>query len=497
MNCTSLWRAQGGIGARTLAIAAVAAFIVLPAFAQVSVTGGGNATLQDLVGSPTMVTIVLKNSNAEDPNLHVVEVDDNLLITKSQDGTRNVYLLDNIKEVRVQGEVVQAPRSQVKVSRALSMSDRSVVERAMARTLEVYQGSAENQGLKMMAAGLLAGNENVAGDIVAVSSATASGGDVLKSIEEAHSYLVELASSNDPSTALLASMHLYFAGDFENAKKAIGPAMGGSSRQARILAAEIAGLIGDRSVEDRLLSMVRDRSADVSAPAAVALARLGNREIIPILLDMLGDINTQKGDAAITGLSMLGGEDIVEQMKLMLKNAQTVPRFRMAMVLFKLHDPTGEQLLAREFLKVSSLARESALVLAARGNARGIEYLRARLDERMDEVAENYMFRASAAGALIMGDNRWAVSVIQETLRTNMPQVEAHSCYVVAFVGTRSLLSVVHPSIESTNPVVALMAASAAFSIVNPDYHERFVNAGPDALTDTNFGQRGGGIGAG
>ena len=67
----------------------------LPAAAQVTGTGAGGAKLADLVGSPTMVTVVL-NSGAEDPNLNVLDLGPNYVAAKASDGARNVYLFSDI-----------------------------------------------------------------------------------------------------------------------------------------------------------------------------------------------------------------------------------------------------------------------------------------------------------------------------------------------------------------------------------------------------------------
>jgi HEAT repeat protein len=157
----------------------------------------------------------------------------------------------------------------------------------------------------------------------------------------------------------------------------------------------------------------------------------------------------------------------------------------------------GEQLLAREFLEVASLAREAAMALSARGNARGLEYLRARLDERMDVTAENAKFRARAAGALIEGGDRWAVSILQEALRSDNPDVEIYACDVISRTGNRPLLTAVLPAIESTDPGVAVAACRAAFGITNQDFRERWITAWPNLLAQQRKGTISGGVSGG
>jgi HEAT repeat protein len=476
-----------------VAVCVAALCLAAPAFAQVPLTDAGGAQLTDLVGSPTMVTVVLK-SGAEDPNLNVTGLGPNYVATKAADGTHNVYLFSDLKEIRVQGGRVEAAETKVNIGRALSASERTVVTRAVDRAAEIFQASKDDQATKMMAAALLVGNRSVAQTILTVGGEAANAGQITKDIDAAHEYLKQLAVSNDPPTALMAGISLYLANDPESAKPAVSPGLEGSSRQARSMAAELAGLVGDTSATNTLMTMVRDRAADVSAPAAVALARLGNREIIPTLLEMLGDINGDKGDAAVLGLATLGGEDVIEQLKAMLDHAQSVERFRIAIVLFRLRDPMGEQLLAREFLEVASLAREAAMALAAKGNARGLEYLRGKLDERMDETAENLKFRARSAGVLIEGGDRWAVSVLQEALRSENPEVEIYACNVISRSANRSLLTSVQPAIESADPGVAISACRAAFGITNQEFRTRWMTAWPNLLAQQRKGSISGGV---
>lgn len=487
MNCID------GVRGRVLGLCfMVLCLAAAPAVAQVTLTDAGGAQLADLVNSPTMVTVVLK-SGAEDPNLNVSALGPNYVSTKSADGTHNVYLFSDIKEIRVQGGRVEAAETKVNIGRALSASERTVVARAIDRTAEIFQASKDDQATKMMAAAILAGNKSVATTIMSVGGEAASASQIGKDIDESHEYLKQLAAANDPPTALMAGMCLYLAGDPEAAKVAILPGLEGSSRQARSMAAELAGLVGDTSATNTLMTMLRDRAADVAAPAAVALARLGNREIIPTLLEMLGDINGDKGDAAVLGLATLGGQDVIDQMKAMLDNAQSVERFRIAVVLFRLRDPMGEQLLAREFLEVASLAREAAMALASRGNARGLEYLRGKLDERMDETADNAKFRARAAGVLIEGGDRWAVSILQEALRSERSDVEIYACNVISRSANRSLLTSVQPAAESADLNVAIAACRAAFGITNEEFRTRWMTAWPNLLAQPRKGSISGG----
>jgi HEAT repeat protein len=222
------------------------------------------------------------------------------------------------------------------------------------------------------------------------------------------------------------------------------------------------------------MMMARDRAAEISAPAAVALARLGNREVLPILLDMLTDPNDVKGRAAVGGLIILGGEDVVEQMRSMSAKAESLSKFRMAIVLNGLNDPLGPRA-AAQGVPGGAVPSPGSPRWRWRGGATptGCSTCGDKLDERFDITKENYIFRAKAAGALIEGGDRWAVTVLQDALRQEDPEIQMATCEVISDTGQRFLLPSLQPAIESRHPAVAWMASLAALSVADAEFHNR------------------------
>lgn len=477
MNCISFVGKGGATATRVLAVAAFAFMAWAPAYAQVPVVGGDSRSLGALVENQALVTVVLKGG-ARDPNQRVKGVESDRLIVEGRTGLRNVYLFSDIQEIRVQQDEVEA-RPRINVTRALNSSEQAILARAIERLAEIYEASEGDQFMRLLSAGILAASDPVAASVMTSSS---SGGTISARIADARNYLEELTETNDVETAVLAATHLWYAGYPERAQALVGPALDSPRRRVRIAGAELAGLVGDSSVQGTLLRMLDDRSADLSAPAAVALARLGNRDIIPQVLDMAMELSDEKGRAAVRALTLLGGPDVVQQVKQRIEKAQNVPRFRLAMVLYNLDDPQGERMLSKEYLNVPSLARDAAIALAKKGNVSGLDYLRNLLDQRYDETLENMMFRARAAAALIEGGDLWAVSVIQEAMRNPNPLVRLMACAYIAEAGHRSLLTVLQPAIsEGQVPPVAVMGSAAALAIADSGFHERITSDPLDA----------------
>ena len=100
---------------------------------QVPVAGGKGARLSDIAGTDTLVTVVLKASGAQDSNLKVVSVDTGLLTVRSQSGELNHYLLADVQEVRVQGNVMTVKHLDPLLDRGLTPEQQQVVARGVER----------------------------------------------------------------------------------------------------------------------------------------------------------------------------------------------------------------------------------------------------------------------------------------------------------------------------------------------------------------------------
>jgi len=418
------------------------------------VVGAEGATLQDIVGTTTLVTVVLSTTGAQDKNLRVVELHDGYFSALTEDNQHVVYLFSSVKEIRVQGGEVETKKFEIDEARTLRPEEVKVVQRAYARAREIFDSSNDNQGVKMQAAGLIALNKDAQG----------------------RKYLEELAAANDVATAIQAAWHLYLAGDYTPAPELLTKGLQSGNRKVKTKAALLSGLAGDTSNESVLMTMVQDRSADLAKYGAWALTLLGDRECIPTLISMITQLDQDKGRAAIFGLSKLGGEDVIEEMKVKYKTAAGETRLRIAEVLYALGDPTGRDVLTKDLLPNPTLGEQAALFLAREGQFDAQQLLRSRLAQPASDLIEKLKYRADATGALIVGGDLGVVSELQVLLRSDKPDLIKHVCLVITKIGRRQLLPITQPTIEASKSDVALAACTAAIAIANPnDFRERLL----------------------
>ncbi|MCC6142815.1 MAG: hypothetical protein IT368_03305, partial [Candidatus Hydrogenedentes bacterium] len=66
-------------------------------------------TFKELAGTPTLVTVVLKNG-AEVPNLRITELMDGHFMALSPEGDQHFYLYESVDHVLVQGGKVEKPQ---------------------------------------------------------------------------------------------------------------------------------------------------------------------------------------------------------------------------------------------------------------------------------------------------------------------------------------------------------------------------------------------------
>jgi HEAT repeat protein len=435
----------------------LAMFLTATAIAQVPVVGGSGATLRDIAGTETMVTIVLKGTGAEDPNQRVKSAQGGYLTVVNAEGEENFYLLSDVLEIRVQGGEVKTEPFALPGSKGLTSDQKQVVGRAVAKTRAVFDASDQNLTLKMQAAMLL---------IV---------GDDGEHQEIGRKELMDYTEGNDLSTALRAARALFIAGDPEPARSLVGPGLDSENWRTRSLAATLAGFVGEK--DDTILlalnDMLRDRSGDSSAPALQALARLGVRDVIPSAIAMLDD-RKDKAEAAVFALSHLGGEDIIQQMKVLAQGEESgLVRFRAIRVLWALDDPLGEELLRDEMMEIPTLRVDSAILLASEGDVKATSVLRERLSRRYDLVESTLTLRAEMATALLMGGDRTEIGVLQELLRSKMPTVEKYVCELLPKTGIQGLIAILQPTIESNDHEVALAACHAVLALSHEEFRER------------------------
>ncbi|GMV94723.1 MAG: hypothetical protein AMXMBFR82_45010 [Candidatus Hydrogenedentota bacterium] len=443
------------IGSKSTLTAVLAVLLAVAVNAQVPVVGGQGARLSDIEGTDTLVTVVLKGSNASDANLKIQDVRNNVLTVESESGQLNHYLMSDIQEIRVQGSVMTVKRLDPLVDRGLTPEQQQVVTRAVDRAYEIFNGAAGNQPLRMWAA-----------EVIAVG-----GTDEQK--QAALDYLNTLASGNDLRTALDAAHHLVLAGSPPPTSELVGQGLDSGDRLVRASAARLAGLTEDPTGKAQLHQMLRDRASDISVPAIDALAWLGDREIIPTLLELITERNEEKANAAADALIALGGDDVLAALREMVPSAEGRARFRVVRVLHALGDPTGTKLMREEMLKVPSLEFDSATILARQGDPVAMQVLRDRLAQRYDPYQEVLTRRAEATAALIESGDRTNISVFQELLRIGMPEINMTVLRLISLLDLRSLLPVTQPVIESSDPAVATAACQAAVSLAHADYRAR------------------------
>ena len=441
----------------TLFVIALAVFVGLHSLtasaAGVTITGAGaSVSLSDLAGTPTMLTVILKESNAKDSNLKLAEVREDRLIFFTNTGDIVPYMLDSIEAIEVQDGIVEQRRALDLESQVLRAEHQRIVERAWSRVRDLFQQNDDNQALKIEAAMLLA----LSGD------------------ENAHDYLRQLAGSNETSLQLEAAGMLFLVGDIipENL---VRQGLESGKRDVRVTAASLAGLAGFQDVVPVIRPMFQDRSVQFSAPAARALARLKDTSITPRLLTMLFELQQEKGEAAIFALTKLQDTSVVEELKFRLLEADGSNRLRLARVLFNLGDPAGVDELQHIFKTYPTLMPEVSLPLATNGYWDATLFLRNRLARREDPTESNLVFRARNAQALLASGDPSAMAVFQELLRSNNSVVTSTVFSLMAELGQPRLITLLQPSIENADPGFALNACKAVISLALPSFRERLL----------------------
>ncbi len=410
------------------------------------------ATLESIVGTPTLITVVLKGSGARDPNLKLVEVRPDRIIVMSSKSEVIPYMADSIESIEVQGGAVEQRRLPALDSQVLRAEHQRVVQRAWARVREIYGESDDNQNLKIQAATLLA----------------------LSNDDEAHNYLRKLAESNDIEAQLEAAGALFLVGDAIS-ETLLAQGLDSGNRNARVKAASLAGLNGYQSGVTLLRTMFEDRAVQLSTPAARALARLGVRDIVPGLMEMVFELHEDKGKAAVFGLTKLADADLVEQLKFRLLEAEEVARFRLVEVLFNLNDPVGVEELKDIYKNYPTLTPEVALLLTERGDWEATQFLRARLARREDPTEDNLSYRARNAYALLKGGDPSAMAVFQELLRSDNATVTNQVFQLMTKLGQARLITLLQPSIENVDKEYAINACKAVLALALPDFRERLL----------------------
>jgi len=436
--------------ARIILIALLLLGISGAAFAQVRITGA-SGNLGSLVGSSSLVTVVLKGG-IKDSNLRVSAVNGATITFTTDKGEQAIYTTSGIEEIQVQGGEV-AKSDIVFLKDVLAPADKQVVERAYARAKEIFGAATKEQNIKIQAAALLALNND----------------------EEAKTYLNQLASAGDLQTAMDACGAMYLAG-VPLPDGLLRQGLESSSRVVKGVAAELSGLTKFTDAEPLLVRLAQDRTWEISSPACRAVARLGNREIIPTLLSGINERSDDKSAAVMWSLLRLGGPDIIEQLKLRLEQAQSIERYRIVYLLFRLGDPEGKRSLIEVMADMPTLQLQAALALGSEGDVTAMDMLRQRLRRREDVTEENLINRANTAAALIRGGDPAPKGVLQELMRDKKAPVRKVTFELISRLNNRTMLALMQSSIENVESSVAIEAATAAISLGVSDFRARLLD---------------------
>lgn len=415
----------------------------------------GAPSLKSLEGSQELVTLRFKGSDKADANLRVHQVFPSHVVFIDESGSRVSYTYDLVSEIQVQASQVEEREFVMPKSRGLSAQDQQLLNRALSRAEQVFggaEGRSANQDLKQKAAELLAVNHH----------------------DQALEYLRRLMDSNDLRTQLDAAERLYRVGE-DVPTELVRRGLASGSRAIRAKAALLAGHVGYCDID--LNTMLRDRSAELAAPAARALARLGVRDIIPTLMEMLESTNEEMNDAAVFGLVTLGGQEVIAQLKRNLSGVALPERYvyRIYKILFELGDPRGESGLVEMLKNSPTMAPRAALLLAGKGQWNAVEYLQVRLQRKEDPTHCNLMYRAWTAAALYRGGDPRAQSVMQDLLLSDDMEVVREVTKGIAKIDERPLLNLVRPVIENVDQEVAVYGAEVLVSLARPEYRQRLV----------------------
>jgi hypothetical protein len=452
---TETSRKQGtGMKKQFVSMVIALAVLATTAAGQVPVTGV-NASLQDILGTSTLISVVLKERGSIDPNCQLVDIGPDYISVLTESGHRVAYRFQAIREIRVQGGRIEEQRYDPDASRALTEEEASTLDMAVRNASRVFDQATDNQSVRMDAAALL----------------------LLHGHEDADIYLTGLAESNDLETALEAILRLYVAGRDISGLDRINMGLESGNRRVKGLAMMLAGLTDDPAYEMRLRAHADDRMAEIAVPAVRSLARLGSRAIIPVLFEMIGSLNQERAEAAVDCLVILGGDDIVRQLEARLDSAVRLERQRIIEVLYYLGAEQGESLLVQQMESVPTLSRRAGIALASEGNFLARTHLSESLNQRYDRDQRTLMCRAEMAAAVLRGGDRKSVAILQELLRVDDAAVRDLTLRYLAELGRRSAMPVVRPALQSNDPATAVRACEATVAILNPEYRQRLMDS--------------------
>lgn len=454
------------------ALCALTLFTATAFAANIPIFNGDGATIDDLIREGAYVTLLV--SNAPVKNLKILSVSETTItVDDGVTGRAQPYPINLVRQIRVQDGRVA---SQQFGARRLTPDERSVVDRALDRSLDLFDNARGDQRVKMLAALVSAADGN----------------------RTAIDYLRALVEGNDAAIAVEAAGYLYLSGaTIDDAILARGFASG--NRQARAMAAKLAGLLGREAYKQEVRNLLKDPTAEVFMEAAKAAGRLGDERALPELYAGLTKLNRQEGLAAAYGISEIGGEDVRLKLwsRVRTEGGQRGEEwYRALYALFLMDDREAKNKLREEAMNQPIFGVEVALLLADDEEWAGTEYLRNYLNERTDPNVENLLTRAAVAGQLYE-DGMLEAKVILRDLSRITPDkiygknyqtgaaygdqykqetvavVQAFVAVLVGQIGNPDLLPLLPPLMASENEYIAVVACRSAVALDNRDFAKR------------------------
>lgn len=441
--------------------------IPVEAAAQVPLRGAGGRSLNELAGTDTFVTVVLK-AGARDLNLKIIDVASDYISVQAPTGERTAYTFSSIAEIRVQDE---------RVDRAArrggpTLHDSALMTRAGERIYDIFIKSPTDDSIKLQAAAVYAASGNT----------------------DAHNFLQTLSQSSDVPTAVVANLYFYVAGGQPSSEKALRGLEHGN-RNVKVQAALLAGLTGDAGLADELTIMLRDPSADIFPNVARSAGHVGAKAAIPELITGVQSLSHEKSEASAFALAKLGGEQVQTAMETLVSTGSGYAWFRALKVLYALGDESAGTKLATEAMKSVVFGADAAILLArAEQNWDAVLFLRDELKKPINNTHENLKRQAEMAVALFEAGQPTAKSQIQTLFNVSprdvisrgrerrtpeevVEDIKVYTAMLLGRTGDPDLMSMLMPIIEDQNPRVALAASQAAFAIASPAFRERMLSA--------------------
>lgn len=456
----------------------LALILCVAANAQVPVLDGSGESLQDLVGSGKLVTVVLteKFQFARDRNLKVISVNESegTLTLERAGGGIIPYKLSDIRELRVQAGTLTTKNYKRREGGSLTSGQEDIVNRAETRARKLFESARDDQAMRMEVASLLGAR-----------------GD-----RDALAYLESLSRTDDIGVSISASNSLYYAGQKPD-KDLIFRGLASGQRAVRTQAAKLAGRTRDPQFRKKVRELLDDASVDDFAKIAAASSLLQDPEAVPILTKALESLHQSKINGALNSLSRMGGKEVESAMLDLVERSEDPVRVRALLVLYRVGDPDttkkeAADILRNEYMDSAVYGEWAALALAPSGDWGAQERLRAFYHAPHDNNFDNLGQRAAFAAALFEGGYGQAKSMLRDLLNTREDTIYAKGqtkneyfkqgtvaatkdivCMYIAKNGSRSLLSLLDAPMQDSNPFIAFSACKAAVAISDAEYRSR------------------------